>query len=195
MDWGVAAIWLGLAVLATLISVGLRLSVALTEILVGVAAGALLGKDLLQTNASWVAFLAGVGSVLLTFPAGAELDPETLRRSWKKALSIGLAGFFAPFSGASFLADFTYEGGRGISGAFLETLGARSLLVGVVSGRRRQRSLASVHKPASSSSGTASRATSRRVGFTVRTLAKASPAVAALRSKGSGWAGWARPRA
>jgi len=44
MDWGVAAIWLGLAVLATLISVGLRLSVALTEILVGVAAGALLGK-------------------------------------------------------------------------------------------------------------------------------------------------------
>jgi Kef-type K+ transport system membrane component KefB len=80
MDWGVAAIWLGLAVLATLISVGLRLSVALTEILVGVAAGALLGKDLLQTNASWVAFLAGVGSVLLTFLAGAELDPETLRR-------------------------------------------------------------------------------------------------------------------
>jgi glutathione-regulated potassium-efflux system ancillary protein KefC len=104
MDWGVAAIWLGLAVLATLISVGLRLSVALTEILVGVAAGALLGKDLLQTNASWVAFLAGVGSVLLTFLAGAELDPETLRRSWKEALSIGLAGFFAPFLGVSFLA-------------------------------------------------------------------------------------------
>jgi glutathione-regulated potassium-efflux system ancillary protein KefC len=104
MDWGVAAIWLGLAVLATLISVGLRLSVALTEILVGVAAGALLGKDLLQTNASWVAFLAGVGSVLLTFLAGAELDPETLRRSWKEALGIGLAGFFAPFLGVSFLA-------------------------------------------------------------------------------------------
>ena len=104
MDWGVAAIWLGLAVLATLISVGLRLSVALTEILVGVAAGALLGKDLLQTNASWVAFLAGGGSVLLTFLAGAELDPETLRRSWKEALNIGLAGFFAPFLGASFLA-------------------------------------------------------------------------------------------
>jgi Kef-type K+ transport system membrane component KefB len=104
MDWGVAAIWLGLAVLATLISVGLRLSVALTEILVGVAAGALLGKDLLQTNASWVAFLAGVGSVLLTFLAGAELDPETLRRSWKEALSIGLAGFFAPLLGVSFLA-------------------------------------------------------------------------------------------
>jgi hypothetical protein len=54
MDWGVAAIWLGLAVLAALISVGLRL---------------------------------------------------------KEVLSIGLAGFFAPFLGASFLADFTCEGG------------------------------------------------------------------------------------
>jgi Kef-type K+ transport systems, membrane components len=114
----VAAIWLGLAVLATLISLGLCLSVALTEIRVGVAAGALLGKDLLQTNASWGAFLAGVGSVLLTFLAGAELDPETPRRSWKEALGIGLAGFFAPFSGASFLADFTCEGGRGISVGF-----------------------------------------------------------------------------
>jgi Kef-type K+ transport system membrane component KefB len=195
MDWGVAAIWLGLAVLVTLISVGLRLSVALTEILVGVAAGAFLGKDLLQTNASWVAFVAGVGSVLLTFLAGAELDPETLRRSWKEALGIGLAGFFAPFSGASFLADSTYEGGRGISGAFLGTLGATSLLVGVVSGRRPQRSLASVHKPTSSSPGAPSRATSRRPGFTARTLARASPAVAALSSRGSGWAGWARPRA
>ncbi len=80
MDWGVAAIWLGLAVLPTLISVGLRLSVALTEILVGVAAGALLGKDLLQTNASWVAFLAGVGSVLLTFLAG-EVSTPMVRAS------------------------------------------------------------------------------------------------------------------
>ena len=80
MDWGLAVIWLGLAVLATLISVGLRLSVALTEILVGVAAGALLGEDLLQTNASWVAFLAGVGSVLLTLLAG-EVSTPMVRAS------------------------------------------------------------------------------------------------------------------
>ncbi len=104
MDWGVAAIWLGLAVLATLLSVAFRLSVALTEIVVGVAAGAVLGRDLMQTGAPWVVFLAGVGSVVLTFLAGAELDPETLKRSWKEALGIGLAGFLAPFLGAALLA-------------------------------------------------------------------------------------------
>lgn len=104
MDWGIAAIWLGLAVLATLFSTWFRFSVALTEILVGVLAGSLLEKDLLQTGAPWVTFLAGAGSILLTFLAGAELDPETLRRSWKEALGIGLVGFFAPFLGAALLA-------------------------------------------------------------------------------------------
>lgn len=104
MEWGVAAIWMALALLASFLAVWLRVSVALTEILVGVLAGALLGKDLLHTGAEWVAFLAGVGSVVLTFLAGAELDPESLRKSWKEALALGLAGFLAPFLGAAFLA-------------------------------------------------------------------------------------------
>ncbi|WP_276605752.1 cation:proton antiporter [Thermus tengchongensis] len=104
MDWSVAAIWMALAVVAALFAIWFRISVALTEILVGVLAGALLGKETLHTNAAWVGFLAGVGSVVLTFLAGAELDPETLRRSWKEAFGIGLAGFFAPFLGAAWLA-------------------------------------------------------------------------------------------
>lgn len=104
MDWHVAAVWMGLAVVAALFSIWFRVSVALTEILVGVAAGALIGKESLHTSASWVGFLAGVGSVVLTFLAGAELDPETLRRSWKQAFALGLAGFFAPFLGSAFLA-------------------------------------------------------------------------------------------
>lgn len=116
MDWGVAAIWLGLAVLATLLSVAFRLSVALTEIVVGVAAGAVLGRDLMQTGAPWVVFLAGVGSVVLTFLAGAELDPETLKRSWKEALGIGLAGFLAPFLGAALLAHLLLGWTRGRAG-------------------------------------------------------------------------------
>ncbi len=37
--WGIAAVWLGLALLASLISIRLKLSVALVEILVGIAAG------------------------------------------------------------------------------------------------------------------------------------------------------------
>lgn len=104
MGWSVAAIWMALAVVAALFAIWFRISVALTEILVGVLAGALLGKETLHTNAAWVGFLAGVGSVVLTFLAGAELDPETLRRSWKEAFGIGLAGFFAPFLGAAWLA-------------------------------------------------------------------------------------------
>ncbi|WP_038069142.1 cation:proton antiporter [Thermus scotoductus] len=104
MDWSAAAIWMGLAVVAALLSIWFRVSVALTEILVGVAAGALIGKVALHTTASWVTFLAGVGSVVLTFLAGAELDPETLKRSWKEAFAIGLAGFFAPFLGSAFVA-------------------------------------------------------------------------------------------
>ncbi|RTH08392.1 potassium transporter Kef, partial [Thermus scotoductus] len=43
MDWSAAAIWMGLAVVAALLSIWFRVSVALTEILVGVAAGALIG--------------------------------------------------------------------------------------------------------------------------------------------------------
>ncbi|WP_243026978.1 cation:proton antiporter [Thermus albus] len=104
MDWGVAAVWMGLALVAAHFSIWFRVSVALTEILVGIAAGALLGKGILHSEAPWVTFLAGAGSVVLTFLAGAELEPETLRKKWKEAFGIGLAGFFAPFLGVALLA-------------------------------------------------------------------------------------------
>lgn len=48
----------------------------------------------------WIAFLAGFGSILLTFMAGAEIEPSILRRFYKEILSIGIAGFTAPFVGA-----------------------------------------------------------------------------------------------
>jgi Kef-type K+ transport system membrane component KefB len=38
--------------------------------------------------------------VVLTFLAGAEIDPHSLRRNWKAALSLGLVSFAAPFLGA-----------------------------------------------------------------------------------------------
>ncbi len=68
-DYLVAAVWLGLALLASLISIRTGISVALTEIIVGVLAG-----NFLHLQATdWITFLAGVGSVLLTFLAGAEI--------------------------------------------------------------------------------------------------------------------------
>lgn len=96
----IAALWIGLALLASLLSVRLGISVALLEIFVGVLAGNFLG---IQTNA-WIDFLASVGSILLTFLAGAEIDPVSLRRHLKASLSIGCAAFFAPVCGVFALA-------------------------------------------------------------------------------------------
>lgn len=106
--WGQAALWLGLALLATLASIWLRIATALSEIVVGTIAqlliGATLGGALLSGDASWIKFLAGAGAILLTFLAGAELDPVVFRRQWKQASWIGLVSFAAPFIGCAALA-------------------------------------------------------------------------------------------
>jgi Kef-type K+ transport system membrane component KefB len=91
----IAALWIGLALLASLISIRVGISVALLEILMGVLAGNFLG---LHTT-SWIDFIASFGSVLLTFLAGAEIDPDSLRRHLKASLSIGFAAFLAPVLG------------------------------------------------------------------------------------------------
>lgn len=96
LTWPVATIWIGMALLATLMSVRLGMSVALVEICVGIAGG-----NLLELHSTvWIDFLAAVGSVLLTFLAGAEIDLEVLRSRWKETVSIGVASFLAPFFGA-----------------------------------------------------------------------------------------------
>jgi len=108
--WAVAALWLALALLATLLSRWLRVATALSEIVVGVVAqlilGAALGGAVLSADESWVKFLAGAGAIVLTFLAGAELDPGVLRASWKATAVIGLAGFIAPFLGCTAAAYF-----------------------------------------------------------------------------------------
>jgi glutathione-regulated potassium-efflux system ancillary protein KefC len=103
--WSQAALWLGLALIATLASIWLRVATALSEIVVGTIAqliiGAALGGALLAGDASWLKFLAGAGAILLTFLAGAELDPTVFRREWKQATVIGLVSFTAPFLGCA----------------------------------------------------------------------------------------------
>ncbi len=109
-DYRIAAVWIGLALVATVAAVRLKQSVALIEILVGVAAGNLavfltqrhaLGLDWTLELRPWLLFLAGFGSILLTFLAGAEIEPDVLRRHYKETLAIGFAGFAAPFVGAT----------------------------------------------------------------------------------------------
>jgi Kef-type K+ transport system membrane component KefB len=94
--WLVASLWVGLALIATMLSVRLGLAVALVEVGVGVLAGNFL---YLAPN-EWVNFLAGFGSVLLTFLAGAEIDPDVLRANLKESLCIGVFSFLAPALGA-----------------------------------------------------------------------------------------------
>lgn len=91
--WLEASIWIGLALVATMISVRVGMAVALVEICVGIGAGNLFALR----STGWVDFLAAFGSVLLTFLAGTELDGTVLRDKWKETLSIGLASFLAPF--------------------------------------------------------------------------------------------------
>jgi Kef-type K+ transport system membrane component KefB len=95
--WALAALWLGLALVAGLFSIWLRVATALSEIMVGIAAGALLGTTAMGADQEWIKYLAGAGAIVLTFLAGAELDPAVFRRKWKEATAIGLVSFLAPF--------------------------------------------------------------------------------------------------
>lgn len=95
-QWLTAALWMGLALAASVVSIRLAISVALTEIMFGVIGGNLLHLQVTE----WVNFLAGFGSVLLTFLAGAEIEVDTMRQHWKPVLAIGSVSFFAPFFGA-----------------------------------------------------------------------------------------------
>src|SRR2546430_1343134 len=85
-----------LVLLASVASVELGVSVALIEISLGVVAGNFLGL----TSPPWMDFLASFGSILLTFLAGAEVDPRVMRQKFKESLLIGGLSFAAPFVGA-----------------------------------------------------------------------------------------------
>jgi Kef-type K+ transport system membrane component KefB len=94
--WLIAAVWMGIAFLGSLIAIRLRIPAALVEIVLGILAGNFIA---LSTN-TWIDFIAGFGSILLTFLAGAEIDPIVMRTQWRPAVTIGFLSFFAPFLGA-----------------------------------------------------------------------------------------------
>src|SRR6202453_421871 len=102
--WVLSALWGGLALIATLLAIWFRMSTALSEIVVGTVAqlviGAAFGRGGLLGSTEWISFLAGTGAIVLTFLAGAELDPAIFRTKWREAVIIGLAGFFRSFFGA-----------------------------------------------------------------------------------------------
>jgi len=126
--WFIAAVWMGLAFIASLISIRIGISVALIEILVGVVAGNLaVGLEggtlhvgiagagtsaghlhhVLQST-EWTNFLALLGSGVLTFLAGAEIDPISLKANWRASVLIGVLSFAAPFVVVWLFAQFVF---------------------------------------------------------------------------------------
>jgi Kef-type K+ transport system membrane component KefB len=105
------AVWLAFAVLAAIIATRIKIAIALVEICVGVAVAAVATRfgwfAHLGSDEEWLRFLASTGAVLLTFLAGAELDPAVMRTKLSEVTIVGLAGFFAPFLGCAALAYWT----------------------------------------------------------------------------------------
>lgn len=91
----VAAVLAVVMLVASMLSVEWGLSVAIIEII----AGAVVGNTLHLATPDWLVFLAGFGSVVMTFLAGAEVDPAYLRAAWKPSLLIGGLSFLVPFVG------------------------------------------------------------------------------------------------
>jgi glutathione-regulated potassium-efflux system ancillary protein KefC len=106
----VAAFWFFAAVLSTVLANRLKISIALMEIIVGTVIGFAafqLGYfDNLSLNADWMKFCTGLGAMLLTFLAGAELNPDVMKSKIKEVSVIGLIGFASPFIGCSLIAYY-----------------------------------------------------------------------------------------
>jgi glutathione-regulated potassium-efflux system ancillary protein KefC len=104
--WALAALWLGLTAVATILAIWLRVSTALSEIAVGTIAQFIFGLGVLGTDEPWVKFLSGLGAIVLTFLAGAELDPQDFKLKWKETATVGFASFLLPFLGCAAAAHY-----------------------------------------------------------------------------------------
>lgn len=103
-NFAIAAQWVLLALIATVISIRLGISVALIEIAVGVVGGNAIHIEITP----WVNFLAGFGAVVLTFLAGAEINPDSLKENLKESLAIGFLSFLLPFLGGMAFAYYVF---------------------------------------------------------------------------------------
>jgi Kef-type K+ transport system membrane component KefB len=100
--WLASALWIGLALAASLISIWAAISVALIEIMVGAVAGNVIGLPL----SPWVNYLAGFGAILLTFLAGTEVDADVVRRNLGASVGVGFVSFLAPYLGCLLAARY-----------------------------------------------------------------------------------------
>lgn len=118
--WLASALWIGLALLASIISIRIAMSVALVEIMVGAVAGNAIGLDITP----WVNFLAGFGAIMLTFLAGTEIDSQIIRKKLGPSVGIGVVSFAVPYVGvllwARYIEDWSWPAAQ-IAGISLST--------------------------------------------------------------------------
>jgi Kef-type K+ transport system membrane component KefB len=79
---------------ASMLSVELGIAVALFELGLGVVLG-----NVFDLNASepWLVFVASFASIVLTFLAGAEVDPDDFKERFGATMTIGIVSFLGPF--------------------------------------------------------------------------------------------------
>ncbi len=94
------AVLASVALLASVISVELGITVALVELTLGVAVGNVFH---LETQ-DWLTLIAGFASIVLTFLAGMEVDPRYMQRRLGATVGIGVVSFIGPFVVASLVA-------------------------------------------------------------------------------------------
>jgi Kef-type K+ transport system membrane component KefB len=115
-----AAVLVTIALIASMVSVELGVTVALVELTLGMVAGNVLD---LQSQ-DWLTFVAAFASIVLTFLAGMEVDPSYMRRRLGASLGIGIVSFVGPFVVASLVAYLALDwSGRAalIAGTALST--------------------------------------------------------------------------
>ncbi len=96
-----AAILVGAALLASMVSVQIGVSVALIELAFGIGVGNLFN---LNPDQSSLVLIASFASVVLTFLAGAEVDPDDFRERFWGSVGMGVASFAGPFVVATLVA-------------------------------------------------------------------------------------------
>jgi Kef-type K+ transport system membrane component KefB len=95
-----AAILVSVALLASMVSIEVGVTVALVELTFGV----IVGNAFEIETQDWLTFVAGFASIVLTFLAGMEVDPAYMRRRLSASVGIGIVSFVGPFVVASLVA-------------------------------------------------------------------------------------------
>jgi Kef-type K+ transport system membrane component KefB len=95
-----AAILAAAVLVASMLSVELGLAVALFELGLGVV----LGNVFDLHSQEWLDFIAAFASIVLTFLAGAEVDPDDFKERFGQTMAIGIVSFVGPFVVAGLVA-------------------------------------------------------------------------------------------